>query len=346
MRKLLLASLAALGATVGMANAATLATTKPSTEPGSVTVNFNGLFVWYAGVAGSSADNVGGGKSNPYAMQGYVRLYPGFDGVMTNGLKYGAQFEVRINQPGTVGPSPGGNSTAQTLYVRRGYAYLGSPTIGTFRFGPHYGPSGLFLVGTFEGFDDGGWNGDVPTYLPGATEPAWPFEYTSVLYSANKVVYLSPSFAGFDFGVSFAPNTGSFVATACNSAAQGGCDRQSTSLLGSDAGRRENMVEAQARYQGTFGGVGIAAAGGFIGSGIVKDYAPGATQFQNESLGNFGATLSYAGFTVGGHMVAGKANNGFAPLAKGQKGTIAWLVGAQYQTGPYTVGFHYFDALS
>ena len=36
-------------------------------------------------------------KSNPIGIGSYLRLYPGFDGVATNGLRYGASAEIRQN---------------------------------------------------------------------------------------------------------------------------------------------------------------------------------------------------------------------------------------------------------
>ena len=34
---------------------------------------------------------------NPLGIASYVRLYPGFDGVSANGLRYGASAEIREN---------------------------------------------------------------------------------------------------------------------------------------------------------------------------------------------------------------------------------------------------------
>ena len=36
-------------------------------------------------------------KSQPVGIGSYLRLYPGFDGVATNGLRYGASAEIRQN---------------------------------------------------------------------------------------------------------------------------------------------------------------------------------------------------------------------------------------------------------
>ncbi|MCW3473640.1 porin [Limobrevibacterium gyesilva] len=348
MRKLLLASMAALGLSSGMAEAAYLSTVPAATTtPGTLTVRLNGRFVWYAGVAGSSLDNVNGGKLAPQTMQGYIRLYPGFEGVLQNGMKYGALLEFRQNFASPVGASVGGNTTQSTLFVRRATGYIGSDQLGTFRFGQTDGPATLFLTGTFEGFDDGGWNGDLPAFLPGNAQPAYPFPSQSALYGSDKVVYLSPSFYGFDFGVSYAPNTSALQNNGGGCATgglAGGCDRQTSSLAASDIGRRTNMVEAQVRYRGTFSGVGLAVAGGYIGAGVVQNGGnPLVGQFKHQDILNLGATISFGGFSFGGNAQTGSYNGGsFGAKQAGLPNATAWIAGAQYQTGPITVGAHYF----
>ena len=74
------------------------------------------------------------------------------------------------------------------------------------RFGQADGPFGIFDNGvtTFQGFDDGGWNGDLPgAAIPGNAGPQFPFlSQQGAEYGSSKLVYLSPQLAGFDFGLS------------------------------------------------------------------------------------------------------------------------------------------------
>ena len=67
-------------------------------DPGTVVIHLNGR-VWgdvdlsYSSLANVSAAAGSSGvryKSNPIGVASYLRLYPGFDGVATNGLRYGA----------------------------------------------------------------------------------------------------------------------------------------------------------------------------------------------------------------------------------------------------------------
>ena len=170
MRKLLLggvALLAGAGCLSGMKPA--IAQTAPSASPGSISVRLNGRVNWYAGIEASSLDNnsATGEKTSTTNFLGYLRLYPGFDGVAANGLHYGAAAEIRIN---------GGQSASdETLYVFQAYGYLGLPKFGQFSFGQQNGPTTVFETGTFEGFNDGGWNGDIEGMIPTAANPLFPF---------------------------------------------------------------------------------------------------------------------------------------------------------------------------
>src|SRR3954452_14601232 len=157
----------------------------PSPQPGQVVVRLNGRFRFYAagiwdkdaennsasgtGVAGANGQGTlgGGNKLATYSFGEYARLYPGFDGIAANGLKYGASLEIRQDQNSGAGGGAFGSISQQNrargaLYFRREWGYLGTDQIGTFRFGSIDQPSSLYMTGNFENFNDGGWNGDVP----------------------------------------------------------------------------------------------------------------------------------------------------------------------------------------
>ena len=56
-----------------------------------------------------------------------------------------------------------------------------------------------------------------PSLILGAGEITWPFEDVGNYYTTNKIVYLSPSFFGFDGGVSFEPSTANVnINSGCN----------------------------------------------------------------------------------------------------------------------------------
>ena len=432
MRKLLLAGVAGLGVWGAASDASAQMLSNPATvygsgsggvglpaytapQPGTVTVRLNGrvrFYAYYAGdqdfnnnAAGTATGTVnaagqgtatGSYKLATYGFGEFGRLYPGFDGIAANGLKYGANLEIRQdNNSGAGGGAYGGISAQDrarsALYFRRVWGYLGTDQIGTFRFGSTDQPTSLYLTGNFENFNDGGLNGDVPALIVGPGEITWPFSDVGNYYTTNKVVYLSPSFFGFDGGVSFEPstanvninsgcNSGTFVQTnfinpagtftsasgASSNGASAGCDRLSSSPNNAESGRRRNTFDVLVRYRGSFGPVGVAATAAYIGGGHVQDNSGlpfnnnplttvtnsvGSTTasvpaMTGSNIGDFGATATFAGFSVGGHYMHGRFNNQWSLAPKGLADGDAALIGASYTFGPVIVGAHWLSYTS
>jgi hypothetical protein len=395
MRKLLLASAAVIGATVGLTSFASAQTTNlppspmqggfptapggvspannnnnyqaamlppgPTANPvpGSIVTRIAARVVFYTTLESSSLDvtkgvgplNTGAAKLSPYDTLGYARLYFGMDGLTTNGLRYGGSIEIRANTAPATGSTTNNqssaNTTGDTLYVRRAFGYVANDRVGIFRFGQADGPWGIFENGvtTFQGFDDGGWNGDIPGSIPGNSQPVFPFlSQQGAEYGSSKLVYLSPQFFGFDFGFSWAPNNASLQNSNCSFAATG-CYNLSSSSSFIDGARFTNMYEAAARYQNTFGPVGIYAMGGYMGSGHVNYTSlvtPATPAFNNLSVGIGGLALTIGGVTFGGTVQGGAVNGIGALQPKGGVHGIAWIAGIQYSTGPFTIGNHFF----
>ena len=296
MRKLLLATVAAMGASMGVASVADAQTATPA--PGTVTVRLNGRVRFYAAyIEDRDADNsfaVAGSTSKQanYTFGEYGRLYPGFDGLAANGLKYGASLEIRQDQSsgaggGSFGSISQANRARSALYFRRIWGYMGTDKLGTIRLGAVDSASSTYMTGNFENFNDGGLNGDVPGLFSQSTIITWPFADVGNLYTTSKAVYLSPQFFGFDFGVSYEPNSGnvsiqsscgggsfvgsSFISAGSSGNSGPGCDRLSSSASNVESARRRNTFDGLVRYRGTFGPVGVAATAGYINSGHVLD---------------------------------------------------------------------------
>jgi predicted porin len=324
MRKLLLATVATIGASIGLMAVAQAQTA----APGSVTVRLNGRVNWYAGVEGSTLDNNSstGAKTATDSFLGYLRLFPGFDGVAANGLHYGAAAEIRIN---------GGESgSSETLFVHQAYGYFGLPKLGQVSFGQENGPVTLFETGTFEGFNDGGWWGDLPAIVPGNAEPVYPFVDNSGLnQETNKIVYLSPTIAGFQFAVGFEPNH----------TAENYVPAQTTSPTPISGGMPRNLIDVGGQYTQTFGPVGVQIGADYINAGQVAGTAgPAVTGYKNLSMLTGGATVTIAGVTVGGNVAYGAFNQvsgyTFQLEPDGGNAAIGTLFGAQYTVGPIVVG--------
>ncbi len=371
-----------------------------SPSQGQVTVRLNGRFRFYADVTptdsartsnfaapasaastaiSSAATNTSNAGFNRLANDGFqddFRLYPGFDGIAANGLKYGASIEIRQDNNfgsgnGVYGPAGAQVRSQGALYVQREWGYLGTNRFGTLRFGSSDDPNSLYLTGTLENFDAGGLNGDLPFVLPGAVQLTWPFadaNFNANSYSSDKIVYLSPQFEGVDFGVSFEPSTsttgginagdcgptaapGEYIASG-SSVATPGCAALSSTSTG-DYTRRKDTYEALVRYRGVFGGVyGVAATASYQGSGRVQDSgiagsASNPRHFPEDdlSVADFGLAVTYAGVVVGANYQFGRyGGQGGAYgnlISKGQPNSSALLLGASYTIGPLVFGAHY-----
>ena len=409
MRKLLLATVAALGATMGVASYADAQVVSDTDgqsfpTPGTVTVRLNGRFREYAyvanqgaarttnyGITGVNGTTTGSGAAvgataatggtlvqgsnrlGNYGFEGYARLYPGFDGVAANGLKYGASLEIRQDNTfgaggGADGSITGNDRTRGLLYLRREWGYLGTDRFGTVRFGSADQPTSLFMTGTGENFDGGGLNGDIGGFLSeGGAVYNYPFADVGNMYATTKLVYLSPQFYGVDFGVSYEPSTASIgndngagcggpgpfgstlFTTSGNGTATPGCDALQSTSTG-DYARRKDTYEGLARYRGTFGAFGVVGTAAYIGSGRVHDSGvvgsavdPKRTRLEDLSIGDFGAAVTYGGLTVGGHYQFGRYNvqGGGGPgglLTKGQPNSNAFAATASYTIGPVIFG--------
>ncbi len=335
MRKLLLGCAATLTGMIGYAGIdAAMAQTAQSASPGTVTVRLNGRVNWYAGIESSSLDNNSstGTKTSTDNFLGYLRLYPGFDGVAANGLHYGAAAEIRIN---------GGQSAGdETLYVFQAYGYFGLPKFGQISFGQENGPSVIFETGTFEGFNDGGWNGDIEGMIPTAANPVYPFPDSGSQYdqATDKIVYLSPTLAGFQFAVGFTPNQTAANYTDAPTSV-------TTPILG---GQPRNLIDVGGQYTQTFGPVGVQVGADYTNAGQVAGTATDSavTGYKNLSIVSGGATATIAGFTFGGNSSYGAFNmadgDTFQLEPDGGSDAIGWLAGAQYTTGPLVVGASFF----
>jgi hypothetical protein len=344
--------------------------------PGSFVVHLN-FRVWgYAAFGGGSgyvnglansantlgAANAGIFKLAPYQLTGYFRMYPGVDAMATNGLRYGAIVEIRQNfigqtygstSAGLNGPggnystSPSSDSSASTLYLRREGVYIGSNQIGIFRLGQLDGPFGEFDNGvtTFQ-FGTGAWNGDGPDNLPDGGVVSFPFwSQQGAEYAVSKAAYFSPQFYGFDFGASFAPNNGANNASACTIASPG-CLALTSTTSGEFGGgdRAINWYQVMGRYQGNFDGFSVYGIFGYSGSGAINQNGPtDLVRYNGFNTYDGGLVVSYGGFSVGGNVLWGSYNNTMQLKPEGAPNAIAWLVGAQYVYGPFTIAGSYYN---
>jgi len=374
MRKFLLAGAATVAMT-GAAGAAGLEPSQPSNthnimlraEPGKAIVRLDGYVFGAIGVGSNTNDKAtifaaGANRSSKVDPIGIIttfRFFPSFDAQTTGGLRYGGLAEIRSNNNTSNGGGVGGagTRTTNTLYVNRTRGYVGGDSWGTFLIGSTDGPAATLRTGLIEAqVADGGWNG----WAPGLTRGVNPYQFAiggGYEYSAQKIIYLTPTFSGFRAGVSFTPSTASNQSGEGIATGAAGASRVATSSVGNtlsaslglqnDYNRFRNQVQLAANYTNTFGGVGVSAHVGYITSGAVKSSDPtaaGSVVSRGQSIFAAGLQGSYAGFTLGGYMNTGTFNGNSNLSIQGAKTSTVWTIGAAYETGPWAVGAHYMSA--
>jgi hypothetical protein len=284
------------------------------------------------------------------------------NGKAANGLTYGAVIEINFDQQeGRSIDQRRGSTGKTTAALDEAYAFIAMPQLGQIRFGDEDGPlGGLMNAGVITNFGTGGiygeWEDFVTRQRAARTQTA-----PGGLGDNTKIIYLSPQFFGFDFGASFAPNYNEGADTGCtNDVASGWCDRAyaftgasnfGIAAAGPNQAARRNEYQLAARWRGSFGGVGLAIAGGYIGSTAARELTPGplgpvpgGTQhrvFNNLNVWTIGAQATAYGFTVGANWTYGDANFFWGNTFRGDRPMNQYMVGLSYTNGPFTIGANY-----
>lgn len=343
--------------------------------PGTINMRVN-LFVnefpmavWWTGQngAGTPTSNAGN-KNQGYGIYGWIRLDFGLDGMTKSGVKYGAYAQIRENNTTALGGASGGataggtvtsgfaqgasgDSGDNTLYVRHANAYIGTDQLGFIRMGTGLGSMTLYETGLTDNFDIGGWISFSSTSVPGNMAPIWPWADEGGAYMAARIQYVSPVIAGFDAGVSFAPNNSTpFDGSGCSTGYGGfGCATQSTSSLAGDYSTRyRNSIDVAVRYRNAFGPVGINVSGIYTKSGTVNSFVPGNPNqlYKGLNIGDIGLSVSILHqLNLGGNVMWGNINGNWGLQPVGGSSAVAWTVGAKYTviSMPLTVGAYYFN---
>ncbi len=356
MRKLLLASAAALF----VGGAAFAQPAKPVAAPGTVVVHLNGYFQYGIGAYGASdmGSDAAGYKLNGVSTFGDFRLLPGFDAQTLNGIWYGVQFELRTttsNAGVRANPSDTGTNGVGTLYIRRGYGYLGTPNYGFIRFGDTDSAFTLSQVGVIENFGDGAqFNADGGPYIMLPSVPGqFVYADTSHLYTTGKFVYESPAVEVLDGKLSgiigFEPSSNGIKQGQDSAGSANGS--AATSVAGGSPGRRRNTLDMSVSFGNDIDafankisvpylhGAPLSSTNGSYGSSAPYGY-------DELSVLQAGVQTTYAGLTVGANVKAGQLEDGYYFKPKGARNALGYIVGASYENGPYTVGASYFNQQS
>lgn len=324
---------------------------------GRVEVDVNGIFTSVdRGVTPTGAPN--GFKLNPVNIGSYMRLYPAFDGVAANGLRYGASIELRENFPIATATAQSGSaySSGETVFVRRAFSYLASDQAGILRLGQTDGVVGLFDNCVFSSQC---WDAGVGNFNGGMMQSSGPTGAVGVPfvwlaqagaeYGNTKVVYLSPQYFGFDIGIQYAPS----MNNSFGNSSGGGCNQASVTCIsatsGSDPTRWLNQLGAGARFQQTFGAVDVKAYGYYETAGkenlttsayAVPTRAGNPATFRYDNLGFYqaGVAVTAANLTAAVSYIGGAVNGQLAMRPTGGAPENAFLAGLTYANGPITLG--------
>ena len=202
-----------------------------------------------------------------------------------------------------------------------------------------------------------GLNGiDSPNYRHAAATGARTGTNDSITGDANKVTYFTPRLSGFQFGISYTPNT----ENTDGDSGSAPYDRNSGDI--------ENVIGLGANFSRSFGGTAVGASAGWQSGSdnytFDHDGDPGTADVgidTNPVNWHVGGTVSRGGWTIGGAyaryggiaVFGYNATNGrvdednpvnrYVDLSSEFEQTV-WAVGATYGTDLWTVGVGYLQS--
>jgi hypothetical protein len=309
--------------------------------PGSVTVNI-GIQELTAIMAESGSGATGKNQRAFPQLFNWFHLFPSADYVNPAGIHFGTNAEVRNNNTGQ-----NSNNGGNTWYIHSATGYVSSDKFGKFAVGTPNGALDDLGVGTGDDFGNGlfySWYGP-----PNAPSFAMADSYDGDT-PRQKLLYESPTFAGFKLGVSYQPtdvaldhSTSLTTGDPCTVALVDG----TCSALAHPAGLARNRVEVAAQLNRTFGIIGVKADVGGAFSGWERN--DGGPRFQNVSYGNVGAVVTIAGVELEGSVSSGKWNavgmglgSPGGPAPAGSKNSSVYTAGIGYNMGPFGIGAVYY----
>jgi predicted porin len=155
----------------------------------------------------------------------------------------------------------------------------------------------------------------------------------------TKVVYLTPTIAGFQGGVSYMPRTGDHN-TSVNRAKR--ATVASTAAFGVYTPSFQDVVEVGGIYTREIGSVALEASGFYqFGSATRETTGTAINSFKDLSSYTLAANVGFAGFKVGG-MYTNAGKSGYAKaFTAGADEQETWIVGANYTMGPVILAANY-----
>lgn len=297
MKKLLLAGVAVSGLmfTTSIANA----------EEGPK-IDISGFYKGY--LTYIDQDELPGTKTNDLDFLRDTEIHIGGEITLDNGLTIGPHFEIEVD---------GEDGDAE---IDESYLYFAGDW-GRVNLGNEDGVGYLLQVAAPSA--DSNVDGirqyiDANNFTAGGITPfANGLDYDmDPFLKVDRISYISPSFSGFQAGVSFAPDN----------------DDAESFSVGTEGASVDESYEIAGRYERSFNGIELITGAGYA-HGENNSTAASA---DDRKTWNIGLDLSYENFGIG--AIYTEDNN-----AMQNQDTDTFVVGADYRTGPFKFGVSYLD---
>ncbi|MBK3799114.1 porin [Azospirillum brasilense] len=240
-----------------------------------------------------------------------------------NGLEYGGRIRMR---------AANGAGNVRTMDADRAFIFVNS-SFGTLQAGTINGLSDEFgIIGpNVEGIAGGPDNNTVEFLNGSSTYDLLPSTTNNFRALASgdvgtKIIYLTPTIAGFQGGVSYMPRSG---------------DSHTSINRRQDNGGFQDVVEVGGTYTNEFGGFSVAASAFYqFGDAVDDGVGAAATRFEKLSSVHAGLNLGYGNFKIGGSY-AYSGDSGYDKSVTTKEKQDIWIVGAQYTAGPLILAANY-----
>ncbi|MEQ9638470.1 MAG: porin [Alphaproteobacteria bacterium] len=233
-----------------------------------ISLTLGGYFRFF-GVAGTMDDDTGdaaaGFRGHGVARESEVYFFGST--ALDNGMKVGVTIQLEGETSGD--------------QIDESYVWF-EGSFGRLELGAQDPPGEQRLVGAPGAIDGHGVNSPTFFHVPGgANAVGTTSTYVTLTFDRDKVIYFTPRFAGFQFGVSYTPDRTEELGFAL---------RPDTTPA-----QQSEAVEVAAHWQGSVGEADLEAFGAYS-EADVEAPPPG---FKDQVMWGVGAEAAWAGFTVG-----------------------------------------------
>jgi outer membrane protein OmpU len=241
---------------------------------------------------------------------------------LDNGIGVKARIEYEADNQGGSHDDDGGNTTIQD---ERWIEFSGG--FGALKIGSDDNVSNAMHYQAPVGSGNMGVN--TPTFaIPssgGNTITSYPSTYVNATGDSQKIIWFSPRIAGFQLGLSYAPDAS--------------VNDGSTARTDNDGGAQEDIFSIGVNFVESFNDIDVAVSGGYLQGELEAQTTPNQDDLE---IWGAGLNVGFAGFTVGASIALSNSSSSISAAAKDDDGdSTTWDAGVTYATGPLTVGFTY-----